>query len=61
MGILCMTQGTQTRALWQSRRVGRGGIWEGGLGGKEHGCTYDWFVLMSDRKQQNSVKQLSFN
>ena len=25
MGICCMTQGTQTGALWQSRRVGWGG------------------------------------
>ena len=23
--------------------------------------TYGWFMLMFDRKQQNSVKQLSFN
>jgi len=33
MGICCMTQGTQIRALWQSRRVGWGGRWEGGFGG----------------------------
>ena len=26
-----------------------------------HMYTYDWFMLMFDRKQQNSVKQLSFN
>ena len=61
MGICCMTQGTQIGALWQSRRVGWGGRWEGGLGGKGHGCTYGWFLLMFDRKQQNSVEQLSFN
>ena len=24
-------------------------------------CTYGWFLFMFDRKQQNSVKQLSFN
>ena len=60
MGICCMTQGTQIGALWQSRRVGWGGRWEEGLGGKGHGCTYGWF-LMFDRKQQNSVEQLSFN
>ena len=36
MGICCITQGTQTGALWQSRRVGWGGkckgglVWEGG-------------------------------
>ena len=34
---------------------------EGGLGGRVHGCTYGWFLLMYDRKPQNSVKQLSFN
>ena len=61
MGICCMTQGTQTGALWQSRGVGGGGGWEGGSGGREHGCTYDWFLLLFDRKQQNSVKQLPFN
>ena len=32
MGICCIIQGTQTGALWQSRRLGWGGIWEGGLG-----------------------------
>ena len=24
-------------------------------------CTYGWFMLRFDRKQQKSVKQLSFN
>ena len=33
----CMTQGTQTGALWQSRRVGWGGRWEGGSGGRDMG------------------------
>ena len=61
MGIFCMIQGTQTGALWQSIRVGWGGRWEGGLGGRGHVCTYGWFLLMYDRKQQNSVKQLSFD
>ena len=60
MGNCCMTQGTQKGTLWQSRRSGWGGRWEEGLGGRGHGCTYGWF-LMFDRKQQNSVKQLSFN
>ena len=31
-------RGTQIGALWQSRRVG----W----GGRGHGCTYGWFLLM---------------
>ena len=30
MGICCMTQGTQTGVLWQSRSLGWGGRWEGG-------------------------------
>ena len=30
-------------------------------GGRGRGCTYGWFLLMYDRKPQNSVKQLSFN
>ena len=34
---------------------------EGGSRGKGRGCTYGWFLLMSDRKQHNSVKLLSFN
>ena len=29
MGICCMTQGTQTGALYQPKRVRRGGRWEG--------------------------------
>ena len=41
--------------------VGWGGREEGGLGGTGHGCTCSWFLLMYDRKPQNSVKQLSFN
>ena len=55
MGICCVTQGTQTGALWQSGGVGWGGRGEGGSGGREHGGTYDWFLLMFDRKQQNST------
>ena len=30
------------------------------MGGWGHECTYGWFLLMYDRKPQNSVKQLSF-
>ena len=40
---------------WDVRR------WEGVSGGRGHGCTHGWFLLMYDRKSQNSVKQLSFN
>ena len=35
------------------------------MGGSKKGrgymCTYGWFTLRFDRKEQNSVKQLSFN
>ena len=34
---------------------------ETGEGGKEHVCTYGWFLLTYDRKPQNSEKQLSFD
>ena len=33
----------------------------GGLKGREYMYTYGWFMLRFDRKQQNSVKQLSFS
>ena len=58
MGICCMTQGTQTGALWQSRKVVGGGGWERGWGGREHECAYGWFLLMYDRKPQNCVINL---
>ena len=61
MGICCMSQETQTGALYQPRRVGWVGRWEGSSKGKGYMCTYSWFMLKFDRKQQNSVKQLSFN
>jgi len=35
-----MAQETQTRALYQSRGVGRGGIWEGGSKRKGYMHTY---------------------
>ena len=59
MGICCMAQETQTGALYQPWGVGCRGRWEGGIQGK--GCVYNygWFMLRLDRKQQNSVKQLS--
>ena len=30
-------------------------------GGDSYMCTYKWFMLRFDKKQQNSVKQLSIN
>ena len=37
---------------------GWGGRWEGGQGGRGHGSNSGWFLLLYDRKPQNSVKQL---
>ena len=56
-----MAQETQTGALYQPRGMGWRGRWEGGSKGTRYMYTYDWFMLKFDRKQQNSVKQLSFN
>ena len=48
------------RALYQPRWVGWGGRWEGGSKGRGYIYTYGC-TLRFDGKQQNSVKQLSFN
>ena len=56
-----MSQETQTGALYQPSRVGWGGRWEGVSKGREYMYTYGCFMLRFDRKQQKSVKQLSFN
>ena len=61
MKICCMAQETQTGALYQSWGVGWGRRGEGGSKGRGYMYTYDWLMLSFDRKQQNSVKQLSFN
>ena len=61
MEICCMAQETQTGALYEPRGMGWGGRWEGGSKGWWYMYTYGWFILSFDRKQQNSVKQLSFN
>ena len=52
-----MAQETQTEALYQPRAVGWGGRWEFQKGGGICIPMADRF----DRKQKNSVKQLSFN
>ena len=57
MGICCMAQETQTGTLNQRRGV----VWEGGPKGRGYMYTCDWFMLRFERKQQYSVKQLSFN
>ena len=61
MGICCMAQETQIRTLYQPRGVRWGGRWEGVSQGRGYLYTYGWFMLRFDRKQQNSVKQLSFS
>ena len=60
-GTCCMAQETQTGALCQSRGMGWGRRWEGGSKGRGYMYIYGLFMLRFDRKQQNSVKQLSFN
>ena len=52
MGIYCMSR---------PRGVGWGERWEGGSKGRGYMYTYGRFMLRFDRKQQNSVQQLSFN
>ena len=61
MGICCMVQETQTGVLYKPRGVEWGGSWEGGSIGRGYMYTYGRFMLRFDRKQQNSVQQLSFN
>ena len=61
MGVCCMAQETQTGAPYQSKGMGWGGRWEGDSKGRGYMYTYGWFMLIFDSKQQNSVKQLSFN
>ena len=61
MGIFSMVQETQTGALYQPRGVGWGGRWEGVSNGRRYMYTCGWFMLRFNRKQQNSVKQLSCN
>ena len=61
MGICCVAQETQTGPLCQSRGMGWGRRWEGGSKGRGYMYIYGLFMLRFDRKQQNSVKQLSFN
>ena len=61
MVICCMAQETQTGTLYQPRGVGGGGRREGGSKGRGHMYSHGRFMLRFDRKQQNSVKQLSFN
>ena len=40
---------------------GWGGRWEGGVRGRGHMYTYEWFMLMFGRNQHSIVKQLLSN
>ena len=61
MGMCYMAQETQTGALCQPRGVGWGGRWEEVSKGRGYMYTYGCLMLWIDGKQQNSIKQLSFN
>ena len=61
MGIWCTAQETQSGALYQPRGVGWRERLEGGSKRRGYMYTYGWFMLLFDRKHQNSIKQLSFN
>ena len=52
-----MAQETQKAALCQPSRWDGEGVPKG----KGYMYTYGWFMLKFDRKQQNFIKQLSFN
>ena len=56
-----MTQGTQTGALYQPRAVGWGGRWEREVQKGGDICIPMAASFEVCGKQQNSVKQLSFN
>ena len=60
-GNLLYGSGNSNGTLYQPRGVGWGGIWEGGSKGRGYMYTYGRFMLRFDRKQHNSVKQLSLN
>ena len=55
MGKFCVSQGAQTRDLWQPRGVGLDGRWDRTY------YTCGWLILIHDRNQHNIVKQLYSN
>ena len=57
---LLNVSGNSNRGSVSTWGVEWGGKWERGSKGRGYMYTYGWFMLMFDRKQQNSVKQLSF-
>ena len=56
-----MAQETQTGVLCKPRVMGWGERWDRGSKGRGYMCNYGLFMLRFDKKQQNSVKQLSFH
>ena len=59
--VIChMDQEPQIGALYQPRGVGWEGRQEGVSKQRRYMYTYGRFMLKFDRKQQDSVKQLSF-
>ena len=66
---ICKIHGQGEFAVWLRKLKqglcinleGWGGRREEGSKGRGYIYTYGWFMLRFDRKQQNSVKQLSFN
>ena len=57
----CKNARGQPGALWQRRRVGWSGGWEGGSRVLGHPYTYGWFTWLHGRNQHNIGKQLSTN
>ena len=55
-----MAQETQTGPLYQPRGVRSGGRQEGVSKERGYKYTYGLFMVRFDRKQQNSIKKLSF-
>ena len=53
--------GNSKRGSVSAQRMEWGGTWEGSSKGRGYMYTYGRFMLRFDRKQQNSVQQLSFN
>ena len=52
MGICCMSQGTQTGALYQPRGVEWGGRWEGeGSRAREHMHIHAWLIHVEVRQK----------
>ena len=58
MGICCMVQETQTGALYQPRRVGWEGRWEGVSKGRGYMYNHGWFMLRFEKKTAKFYKAI---